>query len=646
MVHTAVSAGTEDYQLGKKLGLPMIPVIDDEANYLDGLGDFTGKNAKEDPWVILGHLKNLDKENGTNWIYKIQKYKHRYPGCWRCKAELVWKVTDEWYIAMDKKDESGKTFRERMIKVAKKINWLPDFGLKRELDWLNNMHDWLISKKNRYWGLALPIWVCDKCEAFEVIGSKEELEKRSSSGFEKLKNKSPHKPQVDAVKIKCKCGGEMSRVDDVGNPWLDAGIVAYSTISKDNKSKPLYLADKKEWKNWVPADFITESFPGQFKNWFYSLIAMSTVLEDIPPTKTIMGYSSVLAEDGRAMHKSWGNAIEFNEGAKKIGVDVMRWMFVRQSITDNILFGYGVADETRRRFHLKLWNIYNFFVTFANLDGWKPRKDSRLKIQDSGLTPLDKWILSRLENVLDIVEKSMDNYDAKTASEAIEAFVDDLSNWYIRRSRDRVGPAADSDTDKEAFYNTSYFVIVNLTMILAPFNPFMSDLMYKNLTNEESVHLSNWPKIENYYDKKLENQMVLAREVCELAHSIRKASGIPLRQPLSEAKIKSPEILEDLDYLITSEINVQGLSWSNGPSLDVKLDTKITPELEEEARTRELIRNVQKERKNIGVSLSDKVMVTSEWLPVDKENLNWVKTKTLASELEQGKTFKVIKASK
>ncbi len=381
MVHTAVSAGTEDFKLGKKLGLPIIPVIDDDATYFEGLGQFTGKNAKNNPEIILGYLKKLDEETPDNWVFKIEKYKHRYPACWRCKAELVWKVTDEWYIAMDTPSKleakSGKlkanTLRQRMIGVAKNIKWIPEFGLKRELDWLNNMHDWLISKKNRYWGLALPIWECDKCGHFEVIGSKEELKEKTVKGWDKFNGNSPHKPQIDELKIKCtKCGKIASRIEPVGNPWLDAGIVAFSTIAKNNKGTPFYLSDKKLWREWFPADFITEGFPGQFKNWFYSLIAMSTVLENEIPTKTILGHEDVFAEDGRAMHKSWGNSIEFNEGAEKMGADVMRWMFSKQAPEDKCLFGYKKADEVRRGFHLMLWNIYKFFVIYANLDGWEP----------------------------------------------------------------------------------------------------------------------------------------------------------------------------------------------------------------------------------------------------------------------------------
>ena len=521
LVHTAVSAGTEDFMLGKKLGLPMIPVISDNADYLPGLGFLSGKNAKKHPRLILDYLEEKDKR-GEDCVFSIFNYKHRYPACWRCKKELVWKVADEWYIAMDKpenpkseirlvprspKDEVGnskqiqnpnfkknKTLRERMIEVAKKIKWMPEFGLERELDWLKNMHDWLISKKNRYWGLALPIYECKKCGHFEVIGSKDELQKRSVTGWDKFAGRSPHKPFIDEVAIKCaKCKAIVSRIADVGNPWLDAGIVPYSTVSSDNKGRPLYLENKKEWEKWVPVDFITESFPGQFKNWFYAMIAESTVLEFMEPFKTVLGFGTLLGEDGRPMHKSWGNSIEFNEGADKIGVDVMRFMYARQNPSENMLFGYKKADEVRRQFYLMLWNIYKFFVEYANLDKFETRS-SKLEARNSK-NILDEWILQRLIWLIKYSEKSYRAFDVQTVALETEKFVSDLSTWYIRRSRGRVWVNSDDQEDKKCFYQTLYQVLVNLTIILSPILPFITELIYTNLTGEESVHLSNWPEI-------------------------------------------------------------------------------------------------------------------------------------------------------
>jgi isoleucyl-tRNA synthetase len=656
LVHTAVSAGSEDFRLGQKLGLPMIPVIKDDASYMEDLGFLSGKNAKKDPRIILDYLEKLS-EKGGHFMYKEEKYTHRYPACWRCKTELVWKVTDEWYIAMDKPSEKAdlkneKTLRGRMVDVAKKIKWIPGFGLDRELDWLSNMHDWLISKKNRYWGLALPIWECPKCGNFEVIGSKEELKEKAVEGWKSFNGRTPHKPQIDKVKIRCShCGQVISRIEPVGNPWLDAGIVAYSTVSKDNmacnfdvtKEKPLYLTSKDEWAQWIPADFITESFPGQFKNWFYSLIAMSTVLEDVEPFKTVLGFGTLLAEDGRPMHKSWGNSIEFSEGADKIGVDVMRWVYVHQNPAENLLFGYKVAEDTRRKFHLKIWNVYNFFVTYANLDKWKPAAKA-----SKSRNILDIWITTRLNETIEDVTRCLEKYDSFSASGELEKFVDDLSLWFIRRSRDRVGPIADSVRDKNSFYKTTYQVLIKLSQLLAPFMPFFSDFIYRNLTKELSVHLSDWPKI--IPRKKSEDKLVIAmakiREIVELAHSKRKEIGIPVKQPLNELSVFNFSTkVKGLEDLLKEELNVKNIVFKDGNGeLEVKLDTKITPELKEEAKARELIRKIQLERKKMGLNLAQKVEVKNSWIPSDKNITQWVLKKAQISNIVKG-SFKVAKAS-
>jgi isoleucyl-tRNA synthetase len=582
----------------------------------------------------------LDYLQNNGWAIKIENYSHRYPVCWRCKAELVWKVTDEWYIAMDRQDpqdEKKRTLRQKLIGVAKKIKWIPEFGLERELDWLTNMQDWLISKKNRFWGLALPIWECTKCGNFEVIGSKAELKKRAVLGWQFFAGKSPHKPQIDEVKISCSgCNKEISRIEPVGNPWLDAGIVSFSTVTEGNRGEPLYFKDRKKWKEWFPADFITESFPGQFKNWFYSLIVMATVLEDKPPFKTVLGYASLLGEDGRPMHKSLGNAIEFNEAADKIGVDVMRFIYVSQNPELNLLFGYKKADETRRLFHLLLWNVYNFFVTYANADNWTPGKKPKDKEKSKNI--LDKWILSRLHQLIKIVTDSLDSYDPQTGPVEIAEFVKDLSTWYVRRSRDRVGPTAQTPADKNDCYSTLYEILVTLTKILAPFTPFLSEEIYKNLTAHESVHLTSWPVVDKaIIDTKLNVQMSDIRKIVELAHAQRKAKNIKVRQPLPVLTYKGfSKIEEDLVQLIKEEVNVkQVIQDQEKGELQVELETKLTPELIAEGKARELVRQIQLKRKERGCKLTDKIKVTIPWWP--ESYTDYIKKETLSTQLAKGK---------
>jgi len=643
LVHTAVSAGTEDFQLGKKLGLPMIPIIADNADYLPGLDFLSGKNAKKHPEIILDYLVEREKE-GENWVFRIENYTHRYPACWRCKTELVWKVADEWYIDMDRVDPTDKrdrTLRQKMIDVAKQINWKPAFGLDRELDWLNNMHDWLISKKNRYWGLALPIWVCDKCGEFTVIGGKEELKKRAISGWEKFEGHTPHKPFIDEVKIKCDhCGGTMSRIGDVGNPWLDAGIVPFSTLIDPKTKQVSYTSDKKYWQEWFPADFITESFPGQFKNWFYAMIAMSTVLEDTNSFETVLGFASMMGEDGRPMHKSWGNSIEFNEGADKIGVDVMRWVFARHNPERNLLFGYKMTAETKRLFHMMLWNSYRFFANYAALENWEP------KIEIEHLpSRLDLWILHRLDQTIIDVTTSLDGFDAFTASATIESFVSDLSTWYIRRSRDRVGPTATNPTDKETCYRTMRTVFDVLSRILMPFMPFMTDAIYTNITGEESVHLADWPAVATpeVIDVKLIENMTNVRKICELGNAFRKSNIISNKQPLAELTVKggSEDVAadEELVQLIKDELNVETVKFVPGDTLSVDFDTKLTDRLIKKGQAREIVRSIQEARKAAGCRLDEVVTATLPDWPAEFEKE--IKQQTLVKTIVKGDSIAV-----
>ncbi|MDP2632373.1 MAG: isoleucine--tRNA ligase [Candidatus Curtissbacteria bacterium] len=603
LVHIAPGAGEEDFKLAKEENLSVIESIDEGANYIEGFGDLTGQSAKNYPDLIIDKLK----QKGV--LFKEEDYKHRYPTCWRCKTELVWRVVDEWYIAMDRKDPDDKksrTLRQEMVDVAKQINWLPKFGLDRELDWLKNMHDWLISKK-RYWGLTLPIWECQNCKNFEVIGSIEELKEKAVEGWEEFEGQSPHRPWVDSVKINCsQCKSVSSRIPDVGNPWLDAGIVPFSTMSQE----------------WFPADFITESFPGQFKNWFYSLIAMSTVLKNTNPTKTVLGFATLLDEKGEEMHKSKGNAIEFNEAADKIGVDVMRWMYAVQNPTNNLLFGYHKADEVRRRFYLILWNVYSFFVTYANLNNWTPTPKKPINI-------LDRWLISRFNSLNKNVTQYLSKYNSSSASASIEDFIiNDLSTWYIRRSRDRV----------EEALPTLYETLVNLSKIISPFMPFISEEMYTNLTGEESVNLSDFPiPDQKLIDEYLEREMLRLSQIVEKGHSLRKESQIKVRQPLPRLEYAGDELSGELEQVLAQELNVKEVK--KGKS--TKLDTTITPQLKAEGEARDIIRQIQQARKEENCRLDQKIDVELPSWP--KEFENQIKKETLSQNLKVAKTLSVKK---
>lgn len=576
IVHIAPGCGAEDFELGKEHNLPVVVPLDEEGYFVESFAWITGKHVSTISEEIFSDLK----EKGV--LYQVKPYTHRYPTCWRCKTELVFRLVDEWFIDMgenyDKpreqltEQEKENSLRYQIMDVVDQIRWIPDFGHARELDWLHNMHDWMISKK-RYWGLALPIWVCEDCGHYHVIGDEHELEERATAGFEALEGHTPHRPFIDQVKLACsKCQGKMNRIPDVGNPWLDAGIVPFSTLR--------YRTDREYWKKWYPADWISESFPGQFRNWFYSLLAMATVIDNSPPFLENFSYASLYAEDGREMHKSWGNAIEFNEAADKMGVDVMRWLYSAHKPEHNLPFGYHRAEETRRRFIIPFWNVYSFFTTYAEIDGWSPDLSNFNPDHPEGTTPesdnpLDQWILARLNQVLQKVTDALDDSDAYTATQEFEALLDDLSNWYVRRSRRRYWKS-EQDQDKDTAYATLWHLLVKMSRALAPIIPFLTEEIYQNLVFSlepraaRSVHHTLWPEVDQkIIDDQLISQMELARQTASQGLSARSNEGLKVRQPLSRVMVYvkqgRAELDQELIEIVTDELNIKELQFVDDP---------------------------------------------------------------------------------
>ena len=565
IVHIAPGCGAEDFELGKEFDLPVIAPLDENGIYKDGFDWLVGQSAHDVAQPIFENLH----EKGV--YYRKQRYAHRYPHCWRCGNELVYRLVDEWFINMgelyDKPreevtaEEKAASFRYQIMDSVDQANWYPGFGYDREQDWLRNMHDWMISKK-RYYGLALPIYECDDCGHFHVVGSREELEERAVEGWEEFDGHTPHRPYIDKVKIACpECSSPVERIKDVGNPWLDAGIVGISTTH--------YSVDQEYWQKWYPADWISESFPGQFRNWFYSLLAQSTLMADgVGPFKNLFGYATLLAEDGREMHKSWGNMIEFNEAADKMGADTMRWLYASCKPEQNLRFGYHTGDETRRRFLIPLWNVYSFFVSYARLDNWTPGKGESPTSPLQGNAQMDKWIVERLDETTVATRAALDVYDAEKATQVLEAFLDDLSNWYVRRSRRRFWKG-EADDDKNSAYATLYHVLVEFAKLIAPFVPFTTEAMYQNLVvnvNPEapkSIHHCFYPQAEaNSLDRLLLNKMRLAIVTAGLGRAARSSEDIKLRQPLAKARVNvgTQQEMADLQALadvLQEEINVK-----------------------------------------------------------------------------------------
>jgi isoleucyl-tRNA synthetase len=525
IVHIAPGCGKEDFQLGKEVGLPPVAPLDDAGVFLAGFGWLEGLSAVD----LATADRILDDLKTKGRLFATESYGHSYPHCWRCKTALLFRLVDEWFIDMKWRDE--------IMDVTRQVTFLPPAiqGDKRELKWLEQMHDWMISKK-RFWGLALPIWVDEKTSEFEVIGSHQELKQRAIEGWEAFEGHTPHRPWVDKVKIRNpKTGNLMSRIPDVGNPWLDAGIVPYSTMG--------YNRDRKYWQAWFPADFITESFPGQFRNWFYAILAMSTMMENRPPFKVLLGHALVRDEHGETMSKSKGNAIEFNEAADRMGADLMRWLYCRSNPAANINFGYGPADELRAKFVLKLWNVYAFFCNYARLDEFDPNAPP---VPLERRTDLDRWILSDLQKLIGTARQAFESYNAMAFCQEAEKFVDDsLSNWYVRRNRTRFQKSK-KDNDKQAAHQTLYTVLVTLTKLFAPIMPFLTETMYQNLVVKgagkkdiASVHLCDYPQAdESLIDETLEADMEALQRLVTMGSSARNAVKIRVRQPLAEMLVQ------------------------------------------------------------------------------------------------------------
>jgi isoleucyl-tRNA synthetase len=598
IVHIAPGAGAEDFALSKELGLAVIAPLEEDGTYIvgGGFGAFEGRFVGNVPEDIFASLRD------KGLLYRVQAYTHSYPHCWRCGSELVFRLVDEWFIAMDGPlDGNGAqggasagvpgvssgldtnastenaprphTLRDAITANSDQVDWVPDFGKARERDWLRNMHDWMISKK-RYYGLALPIFECKACKHFEVIGSETELKERAIEGWDQFEGHSPHRPYVDAVKIACSsCGAPVERILDVGNPWLDAGIVPFSTL--DYRHNPEY------WREWFPADWVSESFPGQFRNWFYALLAMGTVMaldtevEGKPPFDSLFSYALLRDENGEEMHKSKGNAIWFEDAAEKMGADVMRWLYLRANPAANLNFGYHAGEELKRGFLSTLWNTYSFFVTYANIDGWEPSSISPsppegLGLGEGALSDLDRWALSELHQLVATCTTALDNYDSMTVCRQIEEFVDGLSNWYVRRSRRRFWKA-ESDADKQAAYETLWTCLSTVNRLMAPCVPFLAEDMYQNLVRSalpdapESVHLCDWPQAEErLIDEQLLTSVRAVQRLVSLGRAARSKANIKVRQPLGavHVRLQSPSEAAGVRPLadqVLEELNVKQL---------------------------------------------------------------------------------------
>jgi isoleucyl-tRNA synthetase len=576
VVHIAPGCGAEDFELSRVNDLPVLTPVDESGRFYDDYGWLHGLSTVEAADQIIGDLgdKGVLLESGL--------HEHRYPECWRCHTPLIFRLADDWFISV-------KDLRQPMLDANATVEWTPEYMGKRMDDWLHNMGDWNISRR-RYYGLPLPFYPC-ACGHLNVIGSKAELEERAVEGLDQLEEL--RRPWIDRVPVRCEqCGEPVERVKEVGDVWLDAGIVPFSTLGWQNPewieegyatgaAKGLTHADLPDhayWEKWFPADWVSE-MREQIRLWFYSQLFMSVVLTGGAPFKRVLGYEKMLDETGREMHGSWGNTIPLEDAFARMGADVMRWQYCAQPPERNLLFGFGPAEEVRREL-LTFWNSVSFFVSYANIGGYAP---SWSALEPTGeLQPLDRWLVERTHAFVGDAREAYDRYRADEVIRLYEAYADDLSNWYIRRSRPRFW---DGD---EAALGTLWYALVQTLRVLSPVMPFLTDHLWRNLVSDgpESVHLAPWPEVAEP-DRALLEEMNDVRRVVTLAHQARSTSGLKLRQPLRRLVVEGAAGAREHADEVADEVRVKEVVFDQ---VDAELRVKpnlpaLGPRLGKELRT-------------------------------------------------------------
>ncbi|MBU2564539.1 isoleucine--tRNA ligase [Patescibacteria group bacterium] len=605
VVHIAPAFGEDDMNLGKEKDLPFIQHVNMDGRFTKDVKDFSGLEVKPKNDPVSTDQKIIDFLKKKNLVFKTEKFTHTYPYCWRCESPLLNYATDSWFVAVEK-------IKDQMLKNAKNINWVPKhikdgrFG-----KWLENAKDWSISRQ-RFWGSVMPIWICESCQEKKVFGSIKELQDISG-----VKIKDLHKHFVDKIEFNCNCGGKMKRIPDVLDCWFESGSMPYAQMHYP-------FENKEKFEKNFPAEFIAEGVD-QTRAWFYYLHVLSSAIKQKESFKNVIVNGIVLAEDGKKMAKMLNNYPDPMKMFDKYGVDAVRFYLASSHVmrAEDLCFSEKEVSEVVKKIILIFLNVFSFYKMF----------EIDIKESFNSNNILDKWILSKIESLKKEITNAYNNYDLNKAVRPLEPFINDLSTWYLRRSRQRI-----KDKDKKAIQTLKY-VLIELSKLMAPVMPFVSDHVFKEITKKESVHLEDWPKQENLINKELEEKMLKVKEVCSLALQKRTDAGIKVRQPLLSLKIPKYKLEDELLELIKDEVNVKNivLELKQG----VELDLKITKELEQEGIVREFIRKVQDERKKQGLTPNDKINLYYNEEIIEK-NKEQVLKAVIADKLIKGE-FKVEK---
>jgi isoleucyl-tRNA synthetase len=588
VLHVAPAFGEDDLNLAKKEGIPVVITIDENGHVVSDQGlpeDFAGKFFKSADKMIIENLAKRDL------VYAAETIEHTYPFCWRCDTPLLYYATDNWLVSV-------KKIKDKLIANNKEVNWTPEhirdgrFG-----KWLENARDWAISR-NRFWGAPLPIWVTEDGE-ITVIGSVEELKKRAVNP-EKVTDL--HRPYVDDIEIKTDSGKIAKRIPEVFDCWFESGSMPYA---QDHYP----FENKEEWEKAFPADFIAEAID-QTRGWFYTLHVLGSALFDKPAFNNVVCSGWVVAADGEKLSKRKKNYAPMDEVFDQYGVDTMRFFMASSPIVngEDVRFSVEFLRDVQRNVFMTFNNIFSFYKLYADVDKWQP-KDPLEEPKSTNI--LDQWMVARLNTAILEVTEGMEEFRLDRASRPIAELLDDVSNWYVRRSRRRFWKTED-DTDKNQAYETLHYVILRTAQLLAPFSPFLPDYIWRQMVRgtdlPKSVHLTDWPSVNqpNEASLKLLESMKEARGFIVEGLSQRAAAGVKVRQPLESVTI--PEVDEKLKPVIAEELNVKEVRFFEKGSGDtINLDINVTAELKEEGIARELIRVIQNARKNAGFNVEDRI---------------------------------------
>jgi isoleucyl-tRNA synthetase len=608
VVHTSALYGVDDLRLCQEKGIPFRHTVGLDGKFLPYVEKFAGLHVKEADPVILDDLK------ARGLLYKSETILHTYPFCWRCSTALIYYALDSWYVRTTER-------KAELIANNNATNWVPaHIKTGRMGDWLENNVDWAISR-SRYWGTPLPFWVCDKCGAQRCVSSAAELSLNKDVDL--------HRPFIDTVTLPCgKCDGVMKRVAEVLDTWFDSGSMPFA-----QRGHP--RSGEQEFNETFPADFISEAMD-QTRGWFYSLLAISTLLFKQNAYRNVVCLGLVVDPKGKKQSKSRGNVLDPNYLFDNFGSDAVRWYFYTSTpVGENYRTSAETLRETVQQFFIPLWNCYSFFVTYARLDGFDPAQPA---VPVAERNVLDRWLLSKLSGLVAAVSTGLDGYDANEPARRIQRFADDLSNWYIRRSRRRFWKSQ-SDSDKLGAYQTLYEALRTTCQLMAPFAPFTSDAMYRNLSQDESVHLSDFPEPLPYRDDQVEADMARARQAVEAGLAARDAARLKVRQPLASIALPGDPLPEDIAQIVRDELNVKELDFG---SPAVNLNTEITEELRLEGLAREIVRAIQDRRKKFGLNVEDRIDTRYEadgmLARAMERHGDYVKNETLSVTLEPGRS--------